>query len=1167
MNEQTKPGTAIEANLGPQAIGFVSSAEGATVVVIGADGVLRELNPGDPVRDGDLLQVTEGSQVVITFADGSVRQLSSDDGQLRISHSNYQQLTEVEAGEENPEFAELLAALEEGRDITEVLEETAAGGEGGGGGDSIAGAAEFDFLNPQIQATSGIDPNLVPPPALDPTADTNEFQGEPAAPEEPEQPETSNRSPVAQGGSLAVAEEGLSNGNPDNTGVPTDTTNATTGSGGFAASDPDGDLLTYTLATTETGLSSGGQAIIFSGNGSDTLIGTIDNGATTILTITVDGAGNVNATLSGAVDHPDSGGEDILNLNIILTASDGEFSDSAAVTLAIEDDSPVIDLNPAGTDPVSVAEGGSIDDGSWSHGTGADQTGSQIIVNVAGDSTDYALDSDINTAVGTLRVNSDGSWTFAAADGLDQDDNPNLSFTVTVSDGDNDLASDSHRIAITDANVPQGAEDSADPVDEEGLAGGIAGGDGDVAGEDASVSGNLSYDFGGDGAATTDAFSWQTSGLPTLTAAGAAVSYSLSADGQTLTATAAGEDVFRLSLTDQATGAYTFTLLQPLDHSSNNDEDNIDFSFGYQLTDADGSTATGSLAVSVDDDTPVVYGAEYTRIEAAAATEIVRLTGDLYFASGADAPASYQFDYAYFDTTHEDALGLPVYDGSGSQLTASGLPVYFAVYGTDGLKFFGDDAGDIPTTTRLFGVTYDADANGGAGEFSHPAFMITLNSDGTYTMTALTPFDQSSENTDIDLTAGISGGNAGSYALGVTKQGNQIVDTLPTDQNGDPIPGTSFSTDNVFLTPLADDPDATINSRNDGLGVGASGGGGLYIREGEGINVEFVGNYLGDVSSDGLSRDDFVETADDIRYVNNVTLTMGATSAGDDATLIVRIDGLTEEWQFRIESDDATDITWVAAENGWVVEGMAQGDIFTIIAQEPFSKFSAAWFDGASVGDQPDTGNAGFLFAGLSYDIPGEGDIIDLNFDYTVTDADGDTSVGTIALSIDPRVDVQMNDASSSYTVPDGEEDNFTVYGDAQDNTITGNTTNEVLYGADGDDTLIGLQGSDILTGGAGADTFVWQAGDETGAPADVVTDFNIQSEGDVLNLADLLDGATNDTLGNYLSAVDNGNGGVDVGVDVDGDGSGYTDLTITLSGMTVTDFNNLVAGQDLIVE
>ena len=68
-----------------------------------------------------------------------------------------------------------------------------------------------------------------------------------------------------------------------------------------------------------------------------------------------------------------------------------------------------------------------------------------------------------------------------------------------------------------------------------------------------------------------------------------------------------------------------------------------------------------------------------------------------------------------------------------------------------------------------------------------------------------------------------------------------------------------------------------------------------------------------------------------------------------------------------------------------------------------------------------------------------------------------------------------------------------------------------------------------------------------TADSSDTITDFTVGAGGDQLDLSDVLDYATGDTLADYLTVVDDGTD-VTVSVDANGDGSG-TDFTITLAG------------------
>jgi CshA-type fibril repeat protein len=78
---------------------------------------------------------------------------------------------------------------------------------------------------------------------------------------------------------------------------------------------------------------------------------------------------------------------------------------------------------------------------------------------------------------------------------------------------------------------------------------------------------------------------------------------------------------------------------------------------------------------------------------------------------------------------------------------------------------------------------------------------------------------------------------------------------------------------------------------------------------------------------------------------------------------------------------------------------------------------------------------------------------------------------------------------------------------------LNGGSGRDILFGQGGDDQLNGGEGNDVLIGGDGADTFVWLDGD-TGI--DHVTDFDI-SEGDTLDLSDLLHLSDGDKLSDYL--------------------------------------------------
>ncbi|WP_422630822.1 immunoglobulin-like domain-containing protein, partial [Pseudomonas mucidolens] len=139
------------------------------------------------------------------------------------------------------------------------------------------------------------------------------------------------------------------------------------------------------------------------------------------------------------------------------------------------------------------------------------------------------------------------------------------------------------------------------------------------------------------------------------------------------------------------------------------------------------------------------------------------------------------------------------------------------------------------------------------------------------------------------------------------------------------------------------------------------------------------------------------------------------------------------------------------------------------------------------------------------------------------------------------------------------------LFGQGGNDYLDGGKGNDILLGGTGNDTLIGGPGNDILIGGSGADTFVWKSGD---VGNDVIKDFKA-SEGDRIDLRDLLKGETDSTIDNFLklTTVDNVTTlqiSSEGKLNADG-GLANADVTIKLegnnwSGQTI---NSLISGAD----
>ncbi|WP_157956915.1 VCBS domain-containing protein, partial [Salinicola aestuarinus] len=148
-----------------------------------------------------------------------------------------------------------------------------------------------------------------------------------------------NDAPViaGQGATVTVSEEGLPGGVPDTQGT-SDTTDSATASGRIVASDVDGDQLDYTLTAPTAALTSGGEAITWTGSDSGTLVGSV--GTKEIIRATIDANGDYQITLKAGIDHPKSG-EDTLRFDLGVKVSDGTLTASSTIGVTVEDDSPV----------------------------------------------------------------------------------------------------------------------------------------------------------------------------------------------------------------------------------------------------------------------------------------------------------------------------------------------------------------------------------------------------------------------------------------------------------------------------------------------------------------------------------------------------------------------------------------------------------------------------------------------------------------------------------------------------------------------------------------------------------------------------------------------------------------------------------------------------------
>ncbi|TKW78016.1 MAG: hypothetical protein DI543_12620, partial [Bradyrhizobium icense] len=244
----------------------------------------------------------------------------------------------------------------------------------------------------------------------------------------------------------------------------------------------------------------------------------------------------------------------------------------------------------------------------------------------------------------TLTVQSNGNYTFTLLDQLDHSNSQvnndsqtltlNLSSAVNFTDADGDTITLSGGFSIyVEDDIPVTTSNSLVKADEDDIPG-LGNNDTTSPGDDvsANLTGTLQFKVGADepasvGFASLNGAAVLDTSSVAVKAAGVALHYYWDSASGTLYASkltgnltdAISTAAFKVQVTDTATGAYTFTMLGQIDHPGHDDpgvagtqtayEDNININLTYTVTDKDGDYATGTLAVSIDDDMPILVPA------------------------------------------------------------------------------------------------------------------------------------------------------------------------------------------------------------------------------------------------------------------------------------------------------------------------------------------------------------------------------------------------------------------------------------------------------------------------------------------------------------------------------------------------------------------------------
>ena len=367
----------------------------------------------------------------------------------------------------------------------------------------------------------------------------------------------------------------------------------------------------------------------------------------------------------------------------------------------------------------------------------------------------------------TLSDVGSGSYSFTLLGNLDHgeadtEDDLDLSFAFVATDSDGDSAEGAFTVTVDDDAPVIGTPDAIS-LDEEGIdgnAGDSYSDGGDLAGELRVDTGSLAISWGADdvnadGSVIDRSVAFAEQSAPAgLSADGEPVSYLISDDGLTLTAYTGTVDeddyteVFSVTLSDVGSGSYTFTLLGNLDHSEADTEDDLELSFDFIATDADGDSVESSFTVTVDDDAPVA-----TEESISVTVDEDDIRTDL---STGNAPNDGNGDGSFTgDASNPFDSGPAIVSGSVAALVS---------FGADGGTFsLSDDFSallDQGLTSQGDNLTYSLSASGDtlvAEAGGREVFTLTLADDGSYSFELYDQLDHATgedeNNLPIDLSA------------------------------------------------------------------------------------------------------------------------------------------------------------------------------------------------------------------------------------------------------------------------------------------------------------------------------------------------------------------------------------------------------------------------------
>nr|MCU8459120.1 VWA domain-containing protein [Vibrio vulnificus] len=787
-----------------------------------------------------------------------------------------------------------------------------------------------------------------------------------------------------------------------------------------------------------------------------------------------------------------------------------------------------------------------------------------------------------------------------------------IDFKVQVTDADGDSAQ--LGFAVKPMSPPVIGELTLN-VSEEGLQGGIA--DGSSISNSQDTTNNASAD----GQLNLSNVAQLSMGIPTgnYTSNGAAISWVLSTDKQTLTGSAGGNKVVEFTLDNQ--GKVHSTLHSPIDHANKSGEDSLAINIPLEAKNAAGAIGTGKVTLVIEDDAPIAKDIFHMTESETKQGANVQLMLDVSGSMGRDAgngqtrlqvmkESAIQLIEQY-QALGQTKVQLILFSSEASIKTASGLlwmtvaeaKSYINTLGANGGTDY-DDA--IQLAQNSWSGTNKGQPLSGATNVSY------FLSDGV-------PEGSDNDNPNTietnELSSWISHLQTNKVTSLAYGMGNSVPQGeldkvaydghLNLDTNAVVVPDVT-KLPPILLQSVIQPIGGNLLNSGDGYGIGADGGviseisinGVKYLFNGQTVSVS------GQSTSLTYGFDALTKTLS-IYIDNKHSLVIDLDDGSYKFYGAVVSPSIKLEFDYALKDNDgdvsSNTMTFVVGTDvnsvGDVIDSVQMYDSTQTNQRVQWSTSGSgaptvSYYEHTEKGLVVDVGAGGDnVYLGKGDDIIFLGEsqaVLDNNANSPSSIANAQAKLelfmngpdSTILLHPNQGEDSAPNTAAFSTAhidIAHGGGGDDRIYGQGGVDLMFGGSGNDQLYGGEGNDglrggsgkdtldggagndILIGGLGNDILTGGDGADIFKWV---DMETARDRVTDFNV-SQGDKLDLADLFDDMSKadiDTLLADLGSGDNQGAVGNVSISVSDDASA-SHLTIVKGGQTLTiDFDGATA-------